>query len=99
MWLAVLLLLAICSTQTKHLNTIQFLLLFSTSCFSHSFDRHQLEKFKYIKENCAVEEALLLIAACVLVLFIAIISNQDFHVVSLETNNRNLYEEIMSFLA
>jgi hypothetical protein len=33
-----------------------------------------------------------------LVLFIAIISYEDVHVVSLKTNNRNLYEEIMSFL-
>jgi hypothetical protein len=40
----------------------------------------------------------LLIAASILVLFIAIISNQDFHVASLETNNRNLYVEIISFL-
>jgi len=73
-------------------------LLFSTTCFGHSFDHDQLEKYKYIKENCAVEEALLLIATYMLVLFIAVISNQDFHVVSLETNNGNLYKEIMSFL-
>jgi len=72
--------------------------LFSATCFGRSFDHHQLGKYKYVKENCAVEEALLLIAACMLVLFIAIISNQDFHVVSAETNNRNPYEEIMSFL-
>ena len=67
--------------------------LFSVTCFSRSFDRHQLEKYKYVKENCAVEEALFLILQ-----FIAIISNQDFRVVSAETNNRNPYEEIMSFL-
>jgi len=32
------------------------------------------------------------------VLFIAVLSNQDFHVISLETNNRNPCEEKMSFL-